>query len=99
MEKIGRNDPCTCGSGKKFKKCCANKMIGRKFLATKIDTVDTSSRISSFFQNNVIPTSKPEDVVPAEKENEKTEAEKKEESAIENTAVEAIEDNKNLNIS
>ena len=22
---IGRNDPCTCGSGKKFKKCCLNK--------------------------------------------------------------------------
>jgi len=22
VEKIGRNDPCTCGSGKKFKKCC-----------------------------------------------------------------------------
>lgn len=21
-EKVGRNDPCTCGSGKKFKKCC-----------------------------------------------------------------------------
>jgi SEC-C motif-containing protein len=21
--KIGRNDPCACGSGKKFKKCCA----------------------------------------------------------------------------
>jgi SEC-C motif-containing protein len=21
--KVGRNDPCTCGSGKKFKKCCA----------------------------------------------------------------------------
>ncbi|MDA9556006.1 YchJ family metal-binding protein [Vibrio sp.] len=21
--KIGRNDPCICGSGKKFKKCCA----------------------------------------------------------------------------
>ena len=21
-EKIGRNDPCSCGSGKKFKKCC-----------------------------------------------------------------------------
>jgi SEC-C motif-containing protein len=21
--KIGRNDPCTCGSGKKFKQCCA----------------------------------------------------------------------------
>ena len=22
--KVGRNDPCPCGSGKKFKKCCAN---------------------------------------------------------------------------
>ncbi|MCK4994611.1 MAG: preprotein translocase subunit SecA [Candidatus Omnitrophica bacterium] len=21
-QKVGRNDPCTCGSGKKFKKCC-----------------------------------------------------------------------------
>ena len=21
-KKIGRNDPCTCGSGKKFKNCC-----------------------------------------------------------------------------
>jgi SEC-C motif domain protein len=22
--KVGRNDPCPCGSGKKFKKCCKN---------------------------------------------------------------------------
>jgi SEC-C motif-containing protein len=22
--KVGRNDPCSCGSGKKFKKCCGN---------------------------------------------------------------------------
>ena len=22
--KVGRNEPCPCGSGKKFKKCCAN---------------------------------------------------------------------------
>ena len=21
-EKVGRNDPCPCGSGKKYKKCC-----------------------------------------------------------------------------
>lgn len=21
-QKVGRNDPCPCGSGKKFKKCC-----------------------------------------------------------------------------
>ncbi|WP_188112113.1 DUF1186 domain-containing protein [Aquimarina sp. RZ0] len=24
-KKIGRNDPCLCGSGKKYKKCCINK--------------------------------------------------------------------------
>ena len=24
-KKIGRNDPCYCGSGKKYKKCCINK--------------------------------------------------------------------------
>jgi len=23
--KLGRNDPCSCGSGKKYKKCCLNK--------------------------------------------------------------------------
>ena len=22
FEKIGRNDPCPCGSGKKYKQCC-----------------------------------------------------------------------------
>jgi len=25
--KIGRNDPCPCGSGRKYKKCCINKNI------------------------------------------------------------------------
>lgn len=24
-EKVGRNDPCPCGSGKKYKACCGNK--------------------------------------------------------------------------
>jgi uncharacterized protein YchJ len=24
-EKTGRNDPCPCGSGKKYKKCCLKK--------------------------------------------------------------------------
>ena len=23
-KKIGRNDPCPCGSGKKYKKCCGS---------------------------------------------------------------------------
>ena len=50
MKKTGRNDPCVCGSGKKFKKCCERKMIGKKFMATKIETPKTTSNISSFFQ-------------------------------------------------
>lgn len=25
MEKVGRNDPCPCGSGKKYKNCCLQK--------------------------------------------------------------------------
>ena len=25
MDKIGRNDPCPCGSGLKYKKCCLGK--------------------------------------------------------------------------
>jgi len=28
MGKIGRNDPCLCGSGKKFKKCCLGRAAG-----------------------------------------------------------------------
>ena len=24
-EKVGRNDPCPCGSGKKYKKCCGSE--------------------------------------------------------------------------
>jgi uncharacterized protein YecA (UPF0149 family) len=27
-QKVGRNDPCPCGSGKKFKNCCINKQVG-----------------------------------------------------------------------
>lgn len=28
--KIGRNDPCHCGSGKKYKQCCAQKDIAKQ---------------------------------------------------------------------
>ena len=37
MTKTGRNDPCPCGSGKKYKQCCWNKRLPlgkRKFKAT-----------------------------------------------------------------
>ena len=51
MSKTGRNDPCPCGSGKKFKKCCEASMIKGKFLAKKMQT--SSSKMSSFFSQNV----------------------------------------------
>lgn len=31
-KKIGRNDPCPCGSGKKFKNCCMNKKDWNKLI-------------------------------------------------------------------
>ncbi len=35
-EKIGRNEPCPCGSGKKYKQCCLknNKPGKKRFKAT-----------------------------------------------------------------
>ena len=27
QKKVGRNDPCPCGSGKKYKKCCGKKIV------------------------------------------------------------------------
>jgi len=31
--KTGRNDPCPCGSGKKYKKCCLRKRNGESIFA------------------------------------------------------------------
>ena len=31
---IGRNDPCPCGSGKKYKKCCYGKLEKMKKYAS-----------------------------------------------------------------
>lgn len=28
-DKIGRNDPCPCGSGNKYKKCCGKLRLSR----------------------------------------------------------------------
>jgi len=35
MAKIGRNDPCPCGSGKKYKKCCLYQQDGAKRYPSK----------------------------------------------------------------
>ncbi len=33
--KIGRNEPCPCGSGKKYKQCCADKATARATLFSR----------------------------------------------------------------
>lgn len=30
IPKVGRNSPCTCGSGKKYKRCCGGNTNGTK---------------------------------------------------------------------
>lgn len=37
MEKVGRNEPCPCGSGKKYKKCCMNK---KAVVSNPLDELD-----------------------------------------------------------
>ena len=34
--KVGRNDPCPCGSGKKFKNCCEGKTTAKDALYAKM---------------------------------------------------------------
>lgn len=45
MNKVGRNDPCPCGSGQKYKQCCllkkggsgVKRKITAKWLNTKVE--------------------------------------------------------------
>ncbi len=69
MHKVGRNDPCPCGSGKKFKKCCEEKVTRKKFDATIISSgnqtpiLNKATKIgTSFFQK------KPLEALPEHKE-------------------------------
>jgi hypothetical protein len=43
-QKVGRNDPCPCGSGLKFKKCCALKTGMQKY---KAEVIVQESKIAS----------------------------------------------------
>lgn len=56
MSKPGRNDPCPCGSGKKYKKCCEKKLFRGKFTAQKIETPKQiqENPLSSIFQSNIL---------------------------------------------
>lgn len=61
-QKVGRNDPCPCGSGKKYKQCCFGKESKptytatgqRKFKATVLKMPDKAQ----LFQGMILPSSK-----------------------------------------
>lgn len=63
MHKVGRNDPCPCGSGKKFKKCCELKQKHKKLTAEVVsvavpqsqETQETSKVSSLFFKRVSVP--------------------------------------------
>lgn len=45
QEKVGRNDPCPCGSGRKFKQCCGS--------ASRLPAQDAGSRLAALFEQGV----------------------------------------------
>jgi len=58
MAKVGRNDPCPCGSGKKYKKCCEKKssMQRRTFANLSPQAVQSSmDKISGMVSRNIGP--------------------------------------------
>jgi hypothetical protein len=63
MHKVGRNDSCPCGSGKKFKKCCEVKQKHKKLSAEVVsasipqsqETQETSKVSSLFFKRASAP--------------------------------------------
>ncbi len=63
MRKIGRNQPCPCGSGKKYKRCCANDApnlrrirINLPFPADRIHSalIDHEGKRTVFISNDII---------------------------------------------
>ncbi|MBP9842215.1 MAG: SEC-C domain-containing protein [Simkaniaceae bacterium] len=49
MSQVGRNDPCPCGSGKKYKKCCEQKSYLQKKKTTVLSSQSdaTALKVSS----------------------------------------------------
>lgn len=44
VRQVGRNDPCPCGSGEKFKRCCLPKLEERQRLEANFNSVNTIKR-------------------------------------------------------
>ena len=67
QSKTGRNDPCPCGSGKKYKKCCIDKLIIPDELSdTKLgEYLELFDMISQYGAINIDPPSQKTTGLPA----------------------------------
>src|SRR5579884_2973074 len=54
---IGRNDPCPCGSGRKFKKCCLSRTSGVRVISPPPDTAYRAAPVNSAFAARAAPLS------------------------------------------
>ena len=50
--KTGRNDPCPCGSGKKYKKCCGNPTLGKKITLSQFPPSDISPEMKKVLERH-----------------------------------------------
>lgn len=61
-QKIGRNDPCSCGSGKKYKQCCqlkaATRSTPRKLTAKWLNPPQMPDLIEKRFGDAISATGK-----------------------------------------
>ena len=49
MAKTGRNDPCPCGSGKKYKLCCSSKDDAAAWATAEAKQAAATERARAFF--------------------------------------------------
>lgn len=56
MAQLGRNDPCPCGSGKKYKKCCLTRheaLLTKEALRLRDLALDLLARLRDFADDNL----------------------------------------------
>lgn len=72
-DKVGRNDPCPCGSGKKYKACCmlkAHPTAKKKFSATVVGRSKPVDLMERTFGNGIARTKQEEFKTPPSNEQE-----------------------------
>ncbi len=53
MEKVGRNDLCPCGSGKKYKKCCLGKDENKLVISDPFEELDVDKMLSDYAEMEI----------------------------------------------